>query len=106
MNQKNPAESSTNIISSGITKSLESHVCLLKIDKCCWILNSGASKHITSDKGYFTNINPLTINPLTAPMSVTLPNSHKVSVTRTGSVKIFSDLIQENVLYISSFKLC
>ncbi|KAH0645561.1 hypothetical protein KY284_033445 [Solanum tuberosum] len=79
MNQKDQAESSTNMISSGITKSLESHACLLKIDKCSWILDSGASEHITTDRSFFTNI-----NPFTEPITVTLPNSHKV---RGPSVK-------------------
>lgn len=99
MNQKDQAESSANMISSGITKSLESHACLLKIDKCSWILDSGASEHITTDRSFFTNI-----NPFTEPITVTLPNSHKVRVTHTGSVQLFSDLILENVLYIPFFK--
>ncbi|KAH0645108.1 hypothetical protein KY284_032992 [Solanum tuberosum] len=41
--------------------------------------NSGASEHITSDRSFLSNI-----NPLTEPIIVTLPNSHKVSVTHTG----------------------
>ncbi|KAH0675186.1 hypothetical protein KY285_022987 [Solanum tuberosum] len=57
MNKKDQAESSANMISS----------------------DSGASEHITSDRSFFSNINPLTESII-----VTLPNSHKA---RGPSVK-------------------
>jgi len=49
MNQKDQGDSSVNMISSGMAK-LKSHVCVLKIDKYSWLLDSGASEHITYDK--------------------------------------------------------
>lgn len=43
-------------------------------------------------------------NLLSKPIFVTLPDSHKVIVTHSGSVSLLSDLILHNVLFIPSFK--
>lgn len=76
------------------------HTCLLtKIDKTTWIIDSGASDHMTSDLSLLFNVQPLPV-----PYLVSLPNGYKVIVTNIGSLTLFPDFILTNVLYIPSFQ--
>ncbi|OIT08554.1 hypothetical protein A4A49_62878, partial [Nicotiana attenuata] len=64
-----------------------------------WILDSGASKHMTFDKSILFDI-----MPLSQPLTVNLPNSYKIKVTHAGKVVLFLDMTLNRVLYVPSFK--
>ena len=64
-----------------------------------WIIDSGASNHITFNKASLTNIQTMSY-----PMLVSLPNGYKVKVIEFGDVMITSGIVLHNVLYVPSFK--
>lgn len=64
-----------------------------------WILDPGASEHMTYDKSLFLN---LTL--LHKPHLITLPNGYKVEVEYAGSVFLLSALTLHNVLLVPAFK--
>ncbi|OIT33989.1 hypothetical protein A4A49_65963, partial [Nicotiana attenuata] len=64
-----------------------------------WILDSGASNHMTFNLSLLTNIVTLPY-----PLLVVLPNGYKVKVTQIGSVILFPQIILHKVMYIPSFK--
>ena len=64
-----------------------------------WIIDSGASNHITFNKSSLTNIQTMSY-----PMLVSLPNGYKVKVIEFGDVVITSGIVLHNVLYMPSFK--
>ncbi|XP_075088367.1 uncharacterized protein LOC142170370 [Nicotiana tabacum] len=72
---------------------------LSKLDSLTWIVYSGASDHMTSNKEYLINITPLPI-----PFLVSLPNGYKAKVTCKGSFALTKSIILHNVLYLPSFK--
>ncbi|KAH0762701.1 hypothetical protein KY290_018774 [Solanum tuberosum] len=65
-----------------------------------WILDSGASEHLSSDSSLFINL-----KPLHSSVYVNLPDSTKVQATHIGSVALFPDLIVHKALYIPSFRI-
>ncbi|XP_019224054.1 PREDICTED: uncharacterized protein LOC109205763 [Nicotiana attenuata] len=74
--------------------------CMLSsVNGIVWIIDSGATDHMTSIKSLLFDIITLPI-----PYLVPLPNGYKVKVTNVGSLALFPDLILHNVLYIPSFK--
>lgn len=78
----------------------DSLLCLLtQINSVTWIIDSGASDHMTSNKELLFDIIPLTIRYL-----VTLPNGYKVKVTSTGFFALTPSIILHNVLFIPSFQ--
>jgi len=101
LNQKNDGSTnaSANLTCAGMTKLFNSYPYMFKVDTCSRILDSVASEHITFDRSFFTNF-----NLLPKPIMVTLPNSHKVKVTHSGTVSLLSNLFLQNVLYIPSFR--
>jgi len=64
-----------------------------------WIIDTGASQHMTYDKSLLNDI-----KQLSKPISVRLPNAYKVKVYFLGSVTLSSQVKLENVLYVPSFK--
>lgn len=64
-----------------------------------WILDSGASHHMTFNKSHLQNI---VILPY--PLLVKLPNGYKVKVSEVGSVFLTPEIILYKVLFIPSFK--
>ena len=62
-----------------------------------WILDSGATCHITCS---LTNFTP---SHVVDNSFVTLPNHHRVAVHSIGSITLNDSLILSNVLYIPSF---
>ncbi|OIT35231.1 hypothetical protein A4A49_59315, partial [Nicotiana attenuata] len=64
-----------------------------------WILDSGASNHMTFNLSLLTNIVTLPY-----PLLVVLPHEYKVKVTQIGSVTLFPKIILHKVMYIPSFK--
>lgn len=64
-----------------------------------WILDTGASEHMTFDKSILFDIQILPYL-----LTVNLPNSYKIKVTHAGRVALFSDLIVNRVLFVPTFK--
>ncbi|XP_070043175.1 uncharacterized protein [Nicotiana tomentosiformis] len=64
-----------------------------------WILDSGATNHMTPHIHLLHNIQPSPISSF-----VTLSNGYKVKVTSTGSLSLFPDLILSNVLLVPTFQ--
>jgi len=64
-----------------------------------WIIDSGASHHMTYTKNALTNLRTLPY-----PSLITLPNGYKVKVTEIGDVCLSSTLTLYKVLFIPSFK--
>lgn len=62
-----------------------------------WIVDSGASSHITHSLQVFSSYKTL------QNQFVILPNNTKIPVSAIGTVHLAHDLILENVLYIPSF---
>lgn len=80
--------------SSGICCSTFAH----KFGPNSWILDSGASKHITHDKSLFTSTYP------TSHTSVMLPDNSLFSVTIVGTIKLNPYLTLHDVCYVRNFK--
>ncbi|OIT26574.1 hypothetical protein A4A49_65536, partial [Nicotiana attenuata] len=64
-----------------------------------WILDSGASNHMTFNKSLLTHIKTSVY-----PMLITLPNGYRVKVTEIGTVTLAPNIILHKVLYVPSFK--
>lgn len=64
-----------------------------------WILDSGASEHMTHDSKLLFNI-----HPLLTPVFVNLPNSERIKVTQAGSVNILPNFTVVDVLFVPSFR--
>ncbi|XP_060215369.1 uncharacterized protein LOC132642117 [Lycium barbarum] len=79
--------------------SVGSHVCATsQLGLTPWILDSGATNHMTPHKHLLHNI-----SPLPKPFLVTLPNGYKVKVISTGSLHLRNDIVLLNVLLVPSF---
>nr|XP_016513327.1 PREDICTED: uncharacterized protein LOC107830311 [Nicotiana tabacum] len=73
--------------------------CMLSsVNDIVWIIDSGATDHMTSIKSLLFDIITLPI-----PYIMSLPNEYKVKVTNVGSLALFPNLILHNILYIPSF---
>ena len=59
-----------------------------------WIIDSGASKHICFDVNSFLSLKPITNS------RVTLPNNVSIPVSFCGNVRLSSQLILKDVLFI------
>ena len=66
-----------------------------------WIIDSGATNHMTPHSQLLINKHPL---PIDAPRSVQLPNGDSLLITHTGSSSMTSQDIINNVLLIPDFK--
>ena len=64
-----------------------------------WIVDSGATCHISHNLAYFTTLTPV------HNMYVQLPNKTHVQVHCTGTVSFNSDFIMHNVFYIPNFNV-
>ncbi|XP_075111237.1 uncharacterized protein LOC142181703 [Nicotiana tabacum] len=90
---------SANFAGELLPKSGLLRTCLLtKIENKVWIIDSGTSDPMTSDKSLLFNIHTLPI-----PYLVSVPNGYKVKVTNISSLTLSTDLILHNVLYVPSF---
>ena len=63
-----------------------------------WIVDSGASKHICFNANSFLSLKPITNS------RVTLPNNVSILVSLCGDVRLSSQLILKDVLFIPQFK--
>jgi len=66
-------------------------------DKSCWILDSGATDHVSCCIDNFLSYYPV------IPVMVKLPNGRNVRATHKGVVKISEKLFLQDVLYIPDF---
>jgi len=73
--------------------------CLCKLKIGSWILDSGASDHMSFDSSVLHNL-----KLLENPVLVSLPNGYKVQVTHHGQLKIGDNLELGHVLLVSHFK--
>ena len=64
-----------------------------------WILDSGATNHVTTFPHLFSLCKKI------KPEMVRLPNGHTVTATLAGRIQITQILYLEEVLYIPSFRL-
>jgi hypothetical protein len=64
-----------------------------------WIIDSGASDHMTSSFSPLDNT-----QLLNQPCPISLPNGDIVSITHTGTLRISPAISLPNVLYVPSFK--
>lgn len=64
-----------------------------------WIIDSGASDHMTYNKSLLKNIRDLLV-----PYLITLPNEYKAKVTSVGSLALSSVITLSNVHFVPSFK--
>ncbi|XP_075087592.1 uncharacterized protein LOC142169605 [Nicotiana tabacum] len=75
------------------------HACVVSnLGSNPWILDSGATNHMTPYKHLLINL-----TPLTTPFLIILPNGYKVKVISTGSIQLRPDMILHNVLLVPSF---
>lgn len=63
-----------------------------------WIIDSGATHHVSHDRNMFTDYKPLDQT------YVTLPNGYTVSIVGVGSIHLTNSITLFNVLYILEFK--
>ena len=64
-----------------------------------WIIDSGASYHITPHLNLFSSF-----LPLKNPAYITMPNGKHSRVSHIGSVRLTSTLILPNVLHVPDFQ--
>ncbi|KAL5556239.1 hypothetical protein UlMin_038475 [Ulmus minor] len=63
-----------------------------------WIIDSGATRHICSQTNAFISLHPIHHT------TVTLPNHSQILVHFVGDVKLHSDLVLKDVLFVPQFK--
>ena len=64
-----------------------------------WILDSGASDHITPTLSLLYNV-----RPIKTPCYITMPNGKQALIKNIGSMHLASGLILQNVLHIPEFQ--
>lgn len=64
-----------------------------------WIIDSGATDHITPNLDLF-----LTYKPLTFKCSITMLNGQKTNVTHNGSVQLTASIVIHQVLHVPNFQ--
>ena len=64
-----------------------------------WIIDSGASDHITPDLGVLTSVQKLSI-----PGFITMPNGKHSRIEHIGSVQLSPTLLLTNVLHVPDFQ--
>ncbi|KAG5616996.1 hypothetical protein H5410_016820 [Solanum commersonii] len=80
-----------------LSKSPKSFISV-SLSSISWILDSGASEHMTSDINLLFNI-----TMLPKPVYVNLPNSTRALVLQSGSVHLLPSLTLKNVMFAPSF---
>ena len=73
--------------------------CLSQLENGVWILDSGASDHMSYDHEALVDL-----QFFKQPLSVTLPNGYKVLVHQYGKLHLSNDLVLDNVLLVPHFK--
>ncbi|XP_019224674.1 PREDICTED: uncharacterized protein LOC109206313 [Nicotiana attenuata] len=70
-----------------------------RVEDSTWIIDSGATHHMTPNSSFLTDIKPLVL-----PYLVTLPNGYKVKVICTGTLTLSSEISLTHVLLVPSFQ--
>ncbi|XP_019171419.1 PREDICTED: uncharacterized protein LOC109166975 [Ipomoea nil] len=105
-NQEKPASSNAAITMNNYEKKSGSnegmfisdpHINNVISSSAIWILDSGATDHITCSLDYFERYHRV------CGVSVKLPNGGIVSVTHIGDIRLQLNLVLNNVLFIPSF---
>ncbi|XP_019227913.1 PREDICTED: uncharacterized protein LOC109209160 [Nicotiana attenuata] len=91
---------SANFAGKLLSESISLKSCMFsQVDSFVWIIDSGASDHMTSHKELLFNLRTLPI-----PCLVSLPNGYKVKVHLIGSLNLFPNFTIHHVLYVLSFQ--
>ncbi|KAK3021290.1 hypothetical protein RJ639_047281 [Escallonia herrerae] len=96
-NQKSPGNSDAYANATGL--SLFQNASINSVFTKPWILDSGATNHITSDPTLFTQTNSSSIP------SVNLPTGSSASINFIGTIPFNSNITLDNVLCVPSFRL-
>ncbi|KAK9747936.1 hypothetical protein RND81_02G024900 [Saponaria officinalis] len=86
-----------NLAGMAYASNVEAHH--LAFSQDCWIIDSGASDHMTHD---FTQF--ISTRPLSRPLKVTLPDGMVKDVNVVGDVVLQGEIVLKNVLYLPEFK--
>jgi len=73
--------------------------CVCTLESGTWILDSGASDHMSHDASLLHDL-----QLLACPVLVSLPNGYKVKVTHSGKLKVTDSLVLDHVLLVPHFK--
>ncbi|XP_074266056.1 uncharacterized protein LOC141588516 [Silene latifolia] len=84
---------------TGTTLAASAHVSHTSAYDVNWIIDSGASDHMTYNLATLSDV-----RQLVRPLTVTLLDGHVKKVTCVGNVKISAKLVLHNVLYLPDFK--
>ena len=84
---------------AGINQALRAIHCLNTVGYDAWILDSGASEHMCSEKTVLQDL-----CDLQCPIYVKLPNRTQVKVTKHGRLSINDSLLLNRVLLVPNFK--
>ncbi|XP_074358952.1 uncharacterized protein LOC141698200 isoform X2 [Apium graveolens] len=84
---------------AGNISVLPSFACLSDSQHVNWILDSGASDHMCSQKHLF-----ITLTLLSNPIHISLPNGDLITISYSGTVPLIHDIILHDVLYVPHFK--
>nr|XP_016490143.1 PREDICTED: uncharacterized protein LOC107809948 [Nicotiana tabacum] len=91
-NSVGTSDAATNVSCAGMTNFFEDITCLNQISDESWILDSGATEHMSFNKEFFINL-----KTLPKPLMVKLPNSYRVKTTHSGTVTLLPNLFLQNV---------
>ena len=73
-------------------------MCTQPITSFPWIIDSGATYHITTSNFIST------LHPIAHPLSINVLTGNTVNVTSTGDVKLSSSFTLHNILFVPEFK--
>nr|XP_016510337.1 PREDICTED: uncharacterized mitochondrial protein AtMg00810-like [Nicotiana tabacum] len=90
-NSAGTSDVAANVSCAGITNFFDYFACLIQINDDSWILDSGATEHMSFNKQSFIDL-----KILPEPLMVKLPNSSRVKVTHSGTVSLVPNLILRN----------
>ncbi|XP_075102696.1 uncharacterized protein LOC142177534 [Nicotiana tabacum] len=90
-NSAGTSDVAANVSYAGMSNLFEDLACLIQINNESWILDSGATEHMSFNKDFFTDL-----KTLAKPLMVKLSNSYKVQVTHSRTVPLLPNLILRN----------
>lgn len=79
--------------------NLAVHCLSTQLGKIHWILDSGTTNHMTSNKQFSHNL-----QSLPKPYLITLPNGYKIKLIFTGLLQLRTNIVLHNTLLVPSFQ--